>query len=81
MMEGGGPSIMESLEHIGVNGREEEHFQPASGMVGGNCSKTSLPDVLSADLQSLALVSLICPLLPSSLLPQDCSLTGKPLGT
>ena len=55
MMEGGGPSIMESLEHIGVNGREEEHFQPASGMVGGNCSKTSLPDVLSADLQSLAL--------------------------
>merc|ERR1719323_2647728 len=46
---------MESLEHIGVNGREEDHFQPASGMVGGNCSKTSLPDVLSADLQSLAL--------------------------
>ena len=35
MMEGGGPSIMESLEHIGVNGREEDHFQPASGMVGG----------------------------------------------
>ena len=55
MMEGGGPSIMESLEHIGVNGREEEHFQPATGMVGGQCSKTSLPDVLSTDLQSLAL--------------------------
>ena len=46
---------MESLEHIGVNGREEEHFQPATGMVGGQCSKTSLPDVLSTDLQSLAL--------------------------
>ena len=55
MMEGGGPSIMESLEHIGVNGRDEEHFQPATGMVGGQCSKTSLPDVLSTDLQSLAL--------------------------
>ena len=55
MMEGGGPSIMESLEHIGVNVRDEEHFQPATGMVGGQCSKTSLPDVLSTDLQSLAL--------------------------
>ena len=46
---------MESLEHIGVNVRDEEHFQPATGMVGGQCSKTSLPDVLSTDLQSLAL--------------------------
>ena len=48
MMEGGGPSIMESLEHIGVNGRDEEgHFQPTGttgGMVGGlQCSKTRFP--------------------------------------
>lgn len=49
-----GSAIMESLDHILVNGHQDEHFASAV-MVGSHCSKTSLPDVLSSDLQSLPL--------------------------
>jgi len=44
---------MESLEHITVNS-QDDHFHSAA-MVGSHCSKSSLPDVLSSELQSLAL--------------------------